>query len=249
MYYSNGPMPPIYYPSGIPVKNTASGIRMMNKIRLFGFSLAALVFCLTANVPCQVGDSDPILSYYCQRAAQAFAGQNPLQSGASFSFHSKSYYMNIGEHGEITRVDSGITVFYYSYGNLDSSDIIVKPEHDQKPVDLSYPDVFSEDYDFYFYPNDTGGALLAIGFDNYNADDTLPVGVAVIDRDRFFLRWLHLHYPNRAYHKRFSRSFRFTENEGYVFADSVWQVSAKRGVFTTEFFRTETGITDFRLNR
>jgi len=222
---------------------------MINKIRLFGFSLAVLTVGLAAYVPGQTEETDPILSYYCDRAAQAFSGQNPLESGVSFSFRSTSYYMNVGEHGEITRVDSGITVFYYSYGQLDSSDIILKPKHAQKPVDLSYPDVFSKDYDFYFYPNDTGGPQLAIGFDTFSSDDTLPVGVAVIDRDRFFLRWLHLHYPNRTYHKRFSRSFRFAEHEGYVFADSVWQVSAKRGVFTAEFFRVETGISDFQLYR
>lgn len=194
-------------------------------------------------------ESDPVLSYYCERASQAFVGQNPLETGASFSFRSTSYYKNIGENGEITRVDSGITVFYYSFGKLDSSEVVLKPEHTQKPIDMSYPDVFSGDYDFYFYPNDTGGAQLAIGFETFSAEDTIPVGVAVIDRDRFFLRWLHLHYPNKTYHKRFSRSFRFAEYEGYVFADSFWQVSAKRGVFTTEFFRVETGVSDFRLYR
>lgn len=211
--------------------------------------MAALASALAADTPGQSEVSDPILSYYCERASQAFVGQNPLESGVSFSFTSTTYYMNVGEHGEITRVDSGITSFYYSFGNLDSTEVILKPRGTQKFVDLSYPDVFSQNYDYYFYPNDTGGTQLAIGFETYTRTDTLPVGVAVIDRDRFSLRWLLLHYPNRAYHKRFSRSFRFAEHEGYVYADSVWQVGAKRGVFTTEFFRVETGISDFRLYR
>lgn len=202
-----------------------------------------------AVVPGQTEEIDPILSYYCKRASEAFTGQNPLESGISFSFRATSHYMNLGEHGEVTRLDSGITDYYYSFGKLDSAEVVLKPKHDQKPIDFSYPDVFSQDYEFYFFPNDTGGSELAIGFDTYNSEDTLPIGLAVIDRDRFFIRWLHLHYPNKKYYKRFSRSFRFAEHDEYLFADSMWQVSARRGVFTTEFFRVESRITDFRLYR
>lgn len=221
---------------------------MLKKIGFFGFFLATLML-LAGHFQGQSQETDSILSYYRQRAAQAYDSRSPYLSGINFSFRATTYYMNIGEHGEVTRLDSGITDYYYSFGELDSSKVILKPEKAQKPPELESFNVFASDYLFHFYPNDTGGAELAIGFDTYREDDSLPVGLAVIDRNRYFLRWLYLHFPNKKYHKRFSRSFRFVEHEKYIFPDSVWQVSARRGVFTTEFFRTETGISSITVYR
>ncbi|UCD63547.1 MAG: hypothetical protein JSW34_12495 [Candidatus Zixiibacteriota bacterium] len=192
---------------------------------------------------------DPVLEFYCERAASTFPTRDPIESGADFSFRATTFYKSIGENGEVTGVDSGIADYFYSSGELDSLAVVLAPRNRQKDIDLTFLNVFSGDYDFYFFPNDTGGSDLAIGFDTYTGEDPAPVGLAVIDRTQYLLRRLHLHYPNRKYHKRYSRSFRFVERDGYIFADSVWVVSAKKGVFTTDFFRIETGITNIRVRR
>ena len=90
---------------------------------------------------------------------------------------------------------------------------------------------------------------MAVGFDSFSAEDPSPVGLAVFDRAEFFLKWLHLHYPNRERYKRYSQSYRFVTRDEYVFPDSIWEVSARRGIFSTEFLRTETGITDITIYR
>lgn len=221
----------------------------MKKIRYTGFNLALFVTISFMVAALAQDESDPILSFYCQRAADTFKTRDPLQAGLTFSFRATTYYMNIGKRGEVTGLDSGITDYYYSFGELDSSKVVLKPERSQKAVDLTFNNIFASDYEFYFFPNDTGGADLAIGFDTPIEQDSLPVGLAIIDRDRYFFKQLHLHYPNRKHYKRYSRSFRLLEYQGYIFADSVWQVSAKRGVFTTEFFRTETRISDIEIFR
>lgn len=228
---------------------TMAGDLMARKIRYTGFSLALLTAVSVVVGVFAQDEGDPILAFYCRRAAETFGTRDPLQTGLTFSFRAKTYYMNIGQHGEVTGLDSGITDYYYSFGELDSSHVVVKPEQSQKDVDLTFDNIFNYGYEFYFFPNDTGGDDLAIGFDTYTAEDSLPVGLAVIDRDRYFLKQLYLHYPNRQYYKRYSRSLRLLEYQGYIFADSVWQVLAKQGVFTTEFFRTETGISDIEIYR
>ncbi len=193
--------------------------------------------------------ADPILSFYCERAGAVFDSRNPIERGADFSFQARTYFMNIGDHGEITRTDSSITDYFYSFGQLDSTRVVVAPQRSHSPVSFDVVNVFTMDYEFYFFPNDTGGTDMAIGFDSFLEETEDPVGLAVIDRSEYFLRWLHLHYPNREHYKRYSRSYRFVERDEYIFADSIWEVSAKRGVFSTEFWRIETGITDITINR
>ena len=223
--------------------------QMIKKIRHIGLTLTLLGVASMATSTCAEEEADPILEFYCRRAAQTYESRDPLERGISFSFRATTHYMNIGEHGEVIGRDSSVTDYFYSFGQLDSSEVILSPERTQKAVDYDYANVFSGDYEFFFFPNDTGGSELAIGFDTPAPEDSLPVGLAVIDRDMFYLRWLFLHYPNKKYHKRYSRSFRFTEYDGYIFADSLWQVSARKGVFTTDFFRTETDISDITIYR
>ncbi|UCE25546.1 MAG: hypothetical protein JSU74_05730 [Candidatus Zixiibacteriota bacterium] len=222
---------------------------MMKKIRHIGLTLTLLVAAALVTITAAQEESDPILEFYCRRAAETYDSRNPLERGISFSFRATTHYMSIGEHGEVVGQDSGIIDYYYSFGQLDSSEVILSPERSQKVLALDFANVFAGDYEFFFFPNDTGGTDLAIGFDTPSREDSLPVGLAVIDRDMFYLRWLYLHYPNKKYHKRYSRSFRFTEYDGYIFADSLWQVTARKGVFTTDFFRTETEISDITIYR
>lgn len=194
-------------------------------------------------------EKDPVLSFYRERARETFKSRDPIERGVSYSFRALTYYKVIGKKGEVTRIDSSIADYYFSFGGLDSSTVIVAPERKQPKPDFSFPNIFMTDYDYYFFPNDTGGASLAIGFDSFTATDEAPVGLALIDRIRYFLRRAYLFYPCWKGHKRFSRSFRFVECEGYVFPDSIWEVGARQAVFTADHYRIETGITNITIYR
>jgi hypothetical protein len=61
------------------------------------------------------------------------------------------------------------------------------------------------------------------------------------------LRWLYLYYPSTSGVERLTRSFRFTEVEGYVFPDSIWEVGARSGIFSLEYYRLETGIVEIEV--
>jgi len=114
---------------------------------------------------------------------------------------------------------------------------------------MTVPNVFAQASEFCFYPNDTGGVELALGFDHDVSLSQLPVGLAVIDRDRYLLRWLYLYYPEHLDYKRFSRSYRLTLQDGYVFPDSIWEVGARPGIFSPEYYRLETVITGITIYR
>ena len=48
---------------------------------------------------------------------------------------------------------------------------------------------------------------------------------------------------------RKSKVISFIEHEGFVFPDSLWELKVKSGIFSSEVFRTETGITNIQIQR
>ncbi|MBN1211407.1 MAG: hypothetical protein JXA92_02410 [candidate division Zixibacteria bacterium] len=194
-------------------------------------------------------DDDPVLDFYWDKAGRVGRSRDPVETGAVYSFVAVSHYMKIGRKGRVENVDSVRSEYFYSWGKLDSTKTLAGDPGKFKNLDLSVPDIFGFDYIRYFYPNDTGGTDLAIGFDTESAQDPRPVGLLIIDRDRYVLRWMYLFYPKKENYQRYSRSYRFVEVEGLVFPDSVWEVGAKRGIFFSEHYRLETGISDIKVYR
>ncbi len=211
--------------------------------------LKLLSFLIILGVVVYVTAADDILNFYVGKAKSSFETRNPIENGAKYSYRVKSYFKKVIKDGQTKLVDSVETDFYYSFGELDSTRVIVKPKSYSDQVNLNFKNIFEQDYYFYFYPNDTGGTDLSIGFDTYDFDETRPVGFAVIDRSRHFLKWLYLYHINDRKDKRNSRWLRFRLHEGFIFPDSVWELKAIRGVLSTDYYRIETGITDFKISR
>jgi len=222
--------------------------RRLKKI-LLPAAVCGVLMCVTLSLVAADDAENPILDFYVQRAEHAFTSRNPAETGVSYSFQAKFYRKVIEKGGVTGSVDSAVIDYFYSWGKLDSLRPVSGDFERFKDTDLDYPDVFKMDYIYNLYPNDTGGQELAIGFDTRTAEDTLPTGLVIIDRELYYPMWLYLSYPNKVGYKRFTRSFRFTEVEGMTFADSVWEVGAKAGVFFSEYYRIETGITDITVSR
>jgi len=208
------------------------------------------VFIATVSLLAVADDShDRVLDFYWGRAHANFISRDPLASGTNFSFRARTYYKEMAKGGRWSIKDSSIVDYYYSFGNLDSQKVIAGKPKDMPKVDLSFPNPFDSSYVLNSFPNDTGGAVLAIGFDNDTTTSEKPVGLAIIDRDMYSLHWLYLFYPDKPGYERFSRSFRFTEREGLVFADSVWQVVTENRLFFPVTYRLETGISNITIRR
>ena len=194
-------------------------------------------------------NTDPVVQFYRQRAASVFETRNPISHGVSYSFEAKAFYKKIDGNGRVADTDSAVATYYFSYGTLDSQNTEVITSENLKQIDFSFPNVFAQEYLFSFYPNDTGGPDLAIGFDLDSATDQRPVGLAIVDRDDYHLRWLYLYYPHEEGHKRFSRSFRMNLHDAFVFPDSMWVVGAKAGILSTDDYRLEVDIRNLQIYR
>jgi len=190
---------------------------------------------------------DPVLDFYCQRAASAFRSADPAQSGTAYSFRATSYYWQLESGTPPKQVDSSVTDFYFSFGQLDSSRTRTEASDRFNFLDLSIPPIFEGPYFFNFFPNDTGGVEIAIGFDTDSTDTTFPTGLAILNRDRCTLERIYLCYPNIENHRRFSRGLRLTTVNGRVYPDSAWIIGAKYGVFSTDHYRIETRIDSLKV--
>lgn len=217
---------------------------------IFGFVLTAiLIFSLVTVYAQEKTVVDPVLKFYYERAGSVFNGYDPLETGTSYSFLATSYYKRVNNDGSLGEIDSAVSEYYFSFGQLDSQKTIIQTAQKFDDLDFSIPNVFGKDYHYSFYPNDTGGAEIAIGFDRDSMETDIPVGLAILDRSRYTLNRLYLYYPSKERHKRFSRCLRFIEYEGLIFPDSVWIVGAKQGIFSTSHYRLETRIENIQIYR
>jgi len=132
---------------------------------------------------------------------------------------------------------------------IDSTQVVAEPTAEIPAPTFAFPNIFAESYIYNFFPNDVGDENIAIGFDTPGSEDTLPTGVAVIDREEYYLKRLHLYFQNPNGFKRLTRSYLLKEQNGFIFADSIWELSAKRGVFSTEYYRLDTDIGQLQLIR
>jgi hypothetical protein len=193
--------------------------------------------------------SDKVLKFYWERAQALVRTGNPNLAGLTYSYVATTYYKKYGDKGAIASRDSTRVAYYYRFGNLDSSKVILAPKGSIPAVDLSYPIPFDSAYVLNFFPNDTGGPSIAIGFDSDSSHPAWPVGFALLDRQLYFPSWLYLSYPEKKGYRRFSRAFRFTSMDGFIFPDSIWEVAAIDGILFSTSYRLETGVKDIKIYR
>lgn len=192
---------------------------------------------------------DEILDYYVQRARATFDTRDPLERGVTYSFLATTVQWQLNREGEEQSVDSTAVRYYYSFGQLDSQVTVLEAKREIKDVDLSIPDVFVGDYQYTFFPNDSGGPRLSLGFDSREAGSKLPVGIVTIDRNLYFVRGLHMVVPEKEGYDRYSRTIETVLEDGFVFPSEVIVVAGRRGILFTEYYRRKTTVSELVITR
>lgn len=210
--------------------------------------LPVIVLTATLSATDKYG-GDQVVEFYCTQATAKSQSQSAFAPGVQAAATAHTLYKRVASDGRITSVDTAIVRYWFTGGIVDSQ-VVVSATSDGIPqVAFDLPLVFSEDYLFAFFPNDPGGEMLSIGFDTPDDSTTLPIGLAVIDRDEYVLRRLYLYYPRIEGYEHLSRGFRLMEFEGYLFPDSIWEVGSKEGIFSTENYRLEAMIDSVSISR
>jgi len=210
-----------------------------------------LVFLLVLATITTAGQegTDPVLEFYVRRASEVMSQSDSLLDSAEYEFTLRRNHYQFSSSEGYTLTDSSSHRMHFTGRHLDSARSLF--DDDGSPPDWqdAIDNVFNQDYHFNFFPNDTGGIYLSIGFDTDSTSDPRPIGLAVIDRDAYYLHWLYLSYSSRPGHDRLSRRYHLVNYEGIVIADSVVEIGSRKGIFFGEPYRQESLISDFRLSR
>jgi hypothetical protein len=213
------------------------------------FLALILVSLLAVSLAVGEDEPDPVLLYYWDHARVTARQTTPDTSDVCYRFTAKTYKRSVTDDGRISKTDSVFQEYFFCRGNLDSVNTVAGDVGKFEGLDLSYPPVFESTYHLSSFPNDTGGPRLAMRIWSDSALGRQPDGMVVIDRNEYFPHALYLYYPDKSGYRRFTRSFRFVMVDGFVFPDSIWEVGTRLGVFYTESYRLETGISDIRVWR
>ena len=210
-----------------------------------------ILLTLYASIPAkdEKKSTDPVLDFYLQKARAVYNSLNPDENGAAYSFIARSYQSELKRNGVIDLIDSSIVKYYFSFGNLDSHKVEISTSNKLDSLDFSYPNLFEKDYDFNFFPHDIGGKNISIGIDSDTIKNLVPVGIAVIGRQKYVLRRLYLYYPDNDRYKRYSKVISLKEHEGVAFPDSINVTFSKMGIFSAAHFRLLTVIDSFTVSR
>lgn len=211
-------------------------------------ALWLIVLSLAVSYTPSAQDEDPILDYYTTSSAQVMQAVDSLLATSRYSFDVTSRYEKL-EKGKVTQTDTLKARYYYTGYTLDSQTVDLRTADRFDELDFFAPNVMAMDYVFSFYPNDTGGPELAIGFDTDTISSTQPVGLAIIDRDLFYPHRLHLSYPSQSKHEGFSQTYSFSLQAGsFVFPDTITDNVSQMGIFFPEHYRRVTTIDNFRID-
>lgn len=210
---------------------------------------ATIVIVIAILAVTALSSDDSILDFYCKSAGAEFVGRNPVARGAVFSFRANSILKTIGDGGISTVTDSGVTDYFYSFGNLDSTRVIVAPKSRMPVFEFDARNVFGDSLIHSFFPNDTGGPELAIGFDSPSLESDAPNGIVVINRSTYATNRLYLFFPNKVGYKRLSRIYDFAPHDEYLIPELIVEQGAISGIFTTSYYRMDTRLTDVKIIR
>ena len=214
-----------------------------------GIMFALTAIALITPVDSKAQQQADVLKFYVSRAQATFDSRDPLARAVKYTFIAKTVEWKLNRDGVVQSTDSVVNRFYYSFGELDSSVTVQPAKHAINDIDLSIPNIFNDDYVYSFFPNDTGGARLSLGFDSRSAESPLPTGIVVIDRTLYYVRALFMVYPMKKGYDRYSRIVETSLEDGYVFPKEITVTAGKRGILFTDYYRRKTTISDLDISR
>ncbi|SYZ73800.1 exported hypothetical protein [Candidatus Zixiibacteriota bacterium] len=194
------------------------------------------------------GDST-VIRYYLKNLDSAYAKSYIFASGTAFSFKIRIIYEETSYRGTINKADTAAMELYFSAGKRDSLEIIDSAQDEKNiiPDSFAVPPVWRHQYDYSFYPNDTGAGILAIGFDRQSNAENPPVGFLTMDRDTYYLKSLFLSFPEKEGYRQYSRTYHFERFDDY-YIPTIWEIDGSMNTFTgIKYFKQILEFKEFKL--
>jgi hypothetical protein len=191
--------------------------------------------------------ADPVLDFYVRQAAEAIDRSDSLINLTEYRLTMRQNRYQFSNTKGYRLTDSSSHRLFFTGHHLDSARSLSDDEKPAPEWPGAVANIFDQGYQYNFFPNDTGGKFLAIGFDTESAGDSSPIGLAIIDRNTYYPHWLYQYYSGRPSHNRLSRRLHLVYHDGLIIADTIVEIGSESGVFFNEVYRRETFTSDFTL--
>ena len=182
---------------------------MKNALRLIFISVLALMSTSYA-----VGEStdSTVIQYYLKQARNSFETTYIYNLKSGFQCQAQAIATLTNYRGKLDQVDTSTYEIMYADGKVSSIDMTDTARMAENVIPaMTIPDMPWElDCWFYFFPNDTGGENISIGFEPNDA--TIPgaaSGFIKLDRYNFTVKEYTIYESNGGFSDRYSRVYTF----------------------------------------
>lgn len=202
-------------------------------IIVFSFIVGLTSLCMA-----EYADSAAI-DYYLQQVSNTFNNTYVFNLQRNFVCDAKATINLTNHRGEIDRADTAISRINYSKGSIVSQEILDSSGMDQNQItDMIIADMPWElDCTYYFFPRDTGGVDLYIGFESRNNDESGGIsGYININRYSFVINSMTIFRTDLEFSDRYSRIYKFEYRDLLTCPVRIDRQWCKGGFWGRKFF-------------
>jgi hypothetical protein len=190
------------------------------------------------------------IQFYLQQARNTFESTYIFGLKRNFTCRAVATATLTNYRGKLDRVDSSAYDITYSDGRISGIDVSDTAGMSQNIIpDLIISDMpWQLDCEFYFFPNDTGGSDISIGFEPRDASvKRAASGYITMDRYNYMVKSYTIYMTNHQFSDRYSRVYVFDYKNLLtrpVFLERHWR---EGGFWGRKYFHQRITIVDYRL--
>jgi hypothetical protein len=165
-----------------------------------------------------------VIAYYLQKLDSVMAESPFFDSAQTYVFKVKSIYRRTDYRGNPKTSDTAVFQMESFQGSLKILAVIDSGagEDNQFPPNFRIKDFWRDNLDFYFFPNDIGSGLLAIGFDNQRGSKSeIASGILTMDREKYYPLEISLYFPEREGMRNYSEIYNFIAVDNHLVISSL----------------------------
>lgn len=214
--------------------------------------LIILIVCLlrlAAPQEATAQNDTAVFDYYLQKVDSTYRDTYIFRAKTEFEVSVRSIYVHLDSRGAFVSADTAgfrLTFAGDSVAAIEIVDSTAEATNTPPEIfDFAYP--CGDEYQYNFYPNDTGAGILAIGFEPAEEKRLqLPSGLMTFERNSYRLSHLVLYYYEKKGYQRYSEVFKFGAFENFQVLDRMQINAARDGLIQNFYYKIIYEFYDYR---
>lgn len=197
-------------------------------------------------------ETDAAMQFYLDNVSYVFGRNYVFDMDGDFSFKVRSILEKINYRGEQESIDTASFGLQFRGGKLDLTETIdtAATEDNIPPNSFTFPKPWEQNYDFYFFPNDTGAGRLAIGFESRDTTGKRQLaGFFNVNRDNYYVEELFFHNPDPDNYERLSEAILFDRSGKLILITRIEIHAVTFRFFMRQYSRQVLEFYDYNVEK